>query len=216
MTDSSVRLRPLTLVAYGLPALPAAMLGLPLLVYLPAFYAETVGIGLTSVGAILLLARLWDGVTDPLVGFASDRTRTRFGRRRPWLFASLPLVLVGAWLLFRPPVGAGAGHLLLWSFIVYLGWTMMQIPHQAWGAELSTDYGERARITAAREAFALAGVIVAASLPAMLPLLGLAAPEAGVAAALGAHGRLERTDLGARQTFNVGDAVRGRGRMDCV
>lgn len=139
MTEPSARLRPLTLVAYGLPALPAAMLGLPLLVYLPSFYAETVGIGLTGAGAILLLARLWDGVTDPLVGFLSDRTRTRIGRRRPWLIASLPLVLVGAWLLFRPPEGAGAAHLLLWSFVVYLGWTMMQIPHQAWGAELSAD-----------------------------------------------------------------------------
>jgi glycoside/pentoside/hexuronide:cation symporter, GPH family len=186
VTAPSAPLRPLTLVAYGLPALPAAMLGLPLLVYLPAFYAENVGIGLTSVGAILLLARLWDGVTDPLVGFLGDRTRSRIGRRRPWMIAALPLVLVGAWLLFRPPEGAGAGHLLLWSFVVYLGWTMMQIPHQAWGAELSTDYAERARITAVREAFALVGVIVAASLPAMLPLLGLAAPAAGVAAALGA------------------------------
>lgn len=162
------------------------MLGLPLLVYLPGFYAETVGIGLTAVGAILLLARIWDGVTDPLVGFLSDRTRTRFGRRRPWLIAALPLVLVGAWLLFRPPEGAGAWHLLVWSFVVYLGWTMMQIPHQAWGAELSGDYGERARIAAMREAFALCGVIVAAALPAVLPALGLADEGTGAAGALAA------------------------------
>ncbi len=76
------------LLAYGAPALPAAMLGLPLLVYLPSFYAETIGLGLTSVGAILLLARLWDVVTDPLVGVLSDRTRSRIGRRRPWLAIS--------------------------------------------------------------------------------------------------------------------------------
>ncbi len=162
------------------------MLGLPLLVYLPGFYAEQVGIGLTAVGAILLLARLWDGVTDPLIGFLSDRTRSRFGRRRPWMIASLPLVLAGAWLLFRPPPEAGALHLLVWSFVVYLGWTMMQIPHQAWGAELSDDYAERARIAATREGFALGGVIVAASLPALLPALGLAPADAGSAAALAA------------------------------
>jgi len=174
------------LIAYASPALPAAMLGLPLLVYLPGFYAETVGIGLSAVGAVLLLARIWDGVTDPLVGFLSDRTRSRFGRRRPWLVASLPLVLVGAWLLFRPPEGAGAWHLLVWSFVVYLGWTMMQIPHQAWGAELSGDYGERARIAAAREAFALCGVIVAAALPAILPALGFGSESAGAGAALAA------------------------------
>ncbi len=173
-------------MAYGAPALPAAMLGLPLLVYLPTFYAQTVGLGLTAVGAILLLARLWDVVTDPLVGLLSDRTRSRIGRRRPWLIAALPLVLVGVWFLFRPPQGVGGGYLLGWIFVVYLGWTMMQIPHQAWGAELSDDYGERARITAMREGFGLVGVIVAASLPALLPALGWAPADAGAAAALGA------------------------------
>ncbi len=172
------------LFAYGLPALPAAMLGLPLLVYLPTFYAETVGLGLTSVGAILLGARLWDVVTDPLVGWLSDRTRTRIGRRRPWLIASLPLVLAGVWFLFVPPAGAGATHLLVWTFVVYLGWTMMQIPHQAWGAELVDDYAGRTRIMGAREGFGLVGVIVAASLPAILPAVGLASTDAGPGAAL--------------------------------
>ena len=162
------------------------MLGLPLLVYLPSFYAQTVGLGLTAVGAILLLARLWDVVTDPLVGWLSDRTRSRLGRRRPWLIAALPLVLVGVWFLFRPSPGVGGAYLLVWIFVVYLGWTMMQIPHQAWGAELSDDYAERARITATREGFGLVGVIVAASLPALLPALGWAPNGAGAAAALGA------------------------------
>ncbi len=186
MTEPPHRLPRRVLLAYSLPALPAAMLGLPLLVYLPGFYAEQMGIGLSAVGAVMLLARLWDGATDPLIGFLSDRTRGRLGRRRPWLIASLPLVLAGAWMLFRPPEGAGVAHLLVWSFVVYLGWTMMQIPHQAWGAELSDDYAERARITATREGFALVGVIVAASLPATLPALGLASPADGAAAALGA------------------------------
>jgi Na+/melibiose symporter-like transporter len=162
------------------------MLGLPLLVHLPGFYAQEMGIGLTAVGTILLFARLWDGVTDPLIGFLSDRTRTRFGRRRPWMIASLPLVLAGAWFLFRPPEGAGASHLLVWSFVVYLGWTMMQIPHQAWGAELSTDYAERARIAATRESFALAGVVLAASLPALLAASGAGDVPPGPGAALAA------------------------------
>ncbi|MFZ9634297.1 MAG: MFS transporter, partial [Alphaproteobacteria bacterium] len=148
------------LLAYGAPALPAAMLGLPMLVYLPGFWAETMGLGLATTGAMLLLARLWDGVTDPVVGHLSDRTRGRLGRRKPWLAASLPLVLAGAWMLFRPPEGAGAAYLLAWSFVLYLGWTMMQVPHQAWGAELSEDYAARARVAAWRAGFALSRVIL--------------------------------------------------------
>lgn len=182
---SQARLPARILLAYGAPALPAAMLGLPMLVYLPGFWAGTMGLGLTATGAMLLLARLWDVATDPVVGMLSDRTRGRLGRRKPWLAASLPLVLAGAWMLFRPPAGAGAGHLLAWSFVLYLGWTMMQVPHQAWGAELSEDYAERARIAAWREGFALCGVILAASLPALLPALGLAGAQDGAAAALG-------------------------------
>ncbi|MBL8698771.1 MAG: MFS transporter [Alphaproteobacteria bacterium] len=179
-----VALPRLTLLAYGAPALPAAMLGLPLLVHLPTFYAQELGLGLSVVGFVMLAARIWDVATDPLVGMLSDRTRTRFGRRRPWLVAALPLVLAGVWFLFRPPVEAGAAHLLAWILVVYLGWTMLQVPHQAWGAELSDDYAERARIAATREGFGLAGVVVAVLLPAALPILGLVEPSRGVAAGL--------------------------------
>jgi Na+/melibiose symporter-like transporter len=105
-------------------------------------------------------------ITDPLVGWACDRTRTALGRRRPWLIASLPVVLLAVWFLFLPPPGVGAGYLLVWTMVVYVGWTMMTIPHQAWGAELATDYAQRSRITAAREAFVIVGTVVAVAMPA--------------------------------------------------
>jgi len=160
------------LAAYGLPGLPAAALGVPLYVFLPTFYAEEVGLPLTAVGGALLLARLWDVVTDPVVGALSDRTGGRFGRRRPWLVASLPLLVVSVWMLFRPLDGAGIGYLTLWSFALYLGWTMLALPHGAWGAELSDDYHERARISAAREVAVVLGTLVAAGLPAVIGLAG--------------------------------------------
>lgn len=160
------------LAAYGLPGLPAAALGVPLYVFLPTFYAEEVGLPLTAVGAALLLARLWDVVTDPVVGALSDRSHGRFGRRRPWLLASLPLLVVSVWMLFRPLDGAGIGYLTLWSFALYLGWTMLALPHGAWGAELSGDYHERARISAAREVAVVLGTLVAAGLPAVIGLAG--------------------------------------------
>src|SRR5690554_6115724 len=156
------------LAAYGLPGLPMAALGLPLFIYLPTFYAADLGLNLTAVGAVLLLARLWDGVTDPAVGVLSDRTRSRWGRRRPWMVAGLPVTLLAMCMLFVPPQGAGIAHLLGWSMLLYLGWTMISLPHSAWGAELSPDYHERSRITASRELFVVLGTLIAAGLPSLV------------------------------------------------
>jgi Na+/melibiose symporter-like transporter len=164
------------LAAYALPALPAAMLGLPLLIFLPAFYVETTALSLTAIGSVLLAARLWDVAVDPAIGALSDRTRTRFGRRKPWILAALPFVLLGSYMLFDPPADAGTGYLLLWLLVVYLGWSMVQIPHQAWGAELSSDYAERSRIAAWRETLTVVGVAIAASLPTVAVQTGLLRP----------------------------------------
>ncbi|MEK9661169.1 MAG: MFS transporter, partial [Alphaproteobacteria bacterium] len=79
------------LVAYGALGLPLALLALPLYLVLPAYYADGLGLGLAAVGGALLAARLWDVVTDPLVGMLSDRRFGAFGRRKPWLAAGLPV-----------------------------------------------------------------------------------------------------------------------------
>jgi glycoside/pentoside/hexuronide:cation symporter, GPH family len=170
------RLSAIRLVAYGGLGLPLAALNLPLYVYLPAFYAETAGLGLATVGAVLLAARLLDALSDPLVGELGDRTRSRLGRRRPWLLLACPLLLVSTWLLFRPPLPVSAGYLLFWSCAAYLAWTLMLLPYTAWGAELSPDYHERSRIAGAREGCVIAGILLAAGLPV---LLGIPAEERG-------------------------------------
>lgn len=170
------------LIAYGLPGLPLAVLGLPLFIYLPTFYAETVGLDLATVGLILLIARLWDVVTDPIVGALSDRTSGRFGRRRPWIIGAAPLLGLSIWFLFVPPPGAGVGHLLVWSIALYLAWTMVQLPHAAWGAELSRDYHQRSRITGTREALVIIGTLLAAATPVILA--GEDGREAGLGAVL--------------------------------
>jgi Na+/melibiose symporter-like transporter len=154
--------------AYGLPAAPLAIVGLPLNVFLPAFWAETMGLSLALVGGVLLATRLSDVLTDPLIGWLSDRTQGRLGRRRPWILAALPIGGPALWYLFVPPVGAGAPHLFVCAALLYLAWTMIAVPHAAWGAELSTDYAERTRIAGWRESFTIVGVLVSAALPALL------------------------------------------------
>ncbi|MFM2042002.1 MAG: hypothetical protein RLY86_578 [Pseudomonadota bacterium] len=156
------------LMAYALPALPLAALTLPVYILLPAHYAG-LGLSLALIGQLLLLARLWDGVTDPLVGWLSDRTHAftggRFGRRKPWVLAGLPLTMAGLWFLLVPPVQPGALYLVGWSMLLYLGWTMMIVPFTAWGAEMSGDYDERTRISAWREGFVVIGTVAALVLP---------------------------------------------------
>jgi len=88
---------------YGLPALPLAVMGIPMYLFLPGFYGQT--LGLTAVGVALLVARLWDVITDPLIGSLGDRINTRWGRRRPLIAAGTPILLVSAWALFQPPEG---------------------------------------------------------------------------------------------------------------
>ena len=158
------------LAAYALPGVPLAALTLPVYIYLPAYYAENLGLGFSLVGGLLLAARLFDVVTDPIVGALSDRWHSRWGRRRPWLVAGLPLMLVAMFQLFLPPADAGPAHLLGWTLALYLGWTIVLLPYAAWGAELSTDYNERSRIVGAREACIVVGTVLAAALPSVLPL----------------------------------------------
>lgn len=160
------------LFAYGFLTLPLAIAGLPIAFYVPPLYTQELGLDLAQVGAVLMLARITDVFTDPLVGFLSDRLPTRFGRRRPWILAGIPVMMLGTWMVFVPSNGVTPLYLLVWISILYLGWTLVAIPYGAWGAELSTDYHQRSRITGAREIFTVAGLIVAGVVP---PALGGAA-----------------------------------------
>ena len=158
-------LKPVRLLAYGLPGLPLAALGLPLYIYLPTYYARDMALGAGVVGTVLLLARLFDVITDPLVGMMNDRWQWRGWRRRLAMVAGTPFLLLGTWLLFQPPSDVGPGWLLMGTLLAYWGWTLISIPHAAWGAELSPDYHERSRLAASREGFQALGVLVALTLP---------------------------------------------------
>lgn len=131
---------------FASPQLALATLGLPIVIYLPAYYAGPLGLGLVATGLIFMIARLWDVVTDPLLGWAADRFPTRYGRRKIWMVVSTPPMAIAAYLICFPPAGAGAVYLTFWLFFIYIFWTMISLCHIAWAAELSDDYDERSKI----------------------------------------------------------------------
>ncbi len=189
------------LLAYALPAFPLAALTFPFYVLAPEFYAREVGIPIATVGFVLLAVRTIDAVTDPLAGLAADWSRPAFGRRRTWVLVAAPLVALAAWFVLRPPAGAGALYLFAWAFALSLAWTALNVPYQAWGAELSRSYEGRTRVAAFREAMTVTGTLLALVVPAvvqqqtgdartglaaMAVILAVAAPLAAIIAVMGA------------------------------
>lgn len=165
-----------TLAAFAGPAAPIAAMGLPLFVYLPPFYAKEIGLGLGVVGTVFMISRFWDVLTDPVLGVLSDRFESRLGRRRHWIILAVPIILLAVYQIFMPPGfvpgPVGAGYLLVWLVVLYVGWTLITISHVAWGAELSPDYDERSRVQGWRQGTLIAGMITVLILPAIIEAIG--------------------------------------------
>lgn len=152
-------------VAYGIFGLPLAFVALPIYVHVPHLYSSAFGMSLALVGTVLLIARLGDAVVDPLIGYVSDR----WPQRKLSIALAVPALALGLWGLLRPLSEApGAIWLVSMLTLVYLGYSLASVNHNAWGAELSNDPHERTRITATREGFGLAGVVLASVLPGLL------------------------------------------------
>ncbi len=154
------------LLSYGALGLPLAFAALPIYVHVPRLYAEGLGLSLALVGAVLLAARIVDAVTDPLIGWANDR----LPRRRLWIALALPALGAGMVGLLAPPAGAGALWLFALLVLVSLAYSVATIAYHAWGAEVAATPDARTRFVASREAFALAGVMLAAALPGVLAM----------------------------------------------
>lgn len=163
-----------SLLAYGGLGLPLAMAALPIYVHVPKFYADTLGLSLASIGFLLLLARAFDAVQDPLLGYWSDRTRQTGRGRGVWIGVGAPLLALGMVGLFVPPDLSTTGlsvWLVLMLLVVYTAYSMITISYQAHGAEMSADPNERTRIVSFREGLGLVGVFLAAALPEILAKL---------------------------------------------
>ena len=129
--------------------------------FLLFYYTQVVGLSGALTGQAIMIALLFDAVTDPLAGVLSDRFESRWGRRHPFMYASALPMSAAFYLVFAPPAGLGQMGLFLWlstfAVLCRLSMTLFHVPHLALGAELSTDYEERTRIVVFRTVFSRIG-----------------------------------------------------------
>lgn len=159
---------------YGVLGLPLAFGALPIYLFVPDLYARSGLLGLSVIGIVLLLTRLLDAVADPCFGWLIDRYP-----RKPMLYATLIPFGLGFIALFSPTLIASTNP-AVWLFATLafctLGFSGAMIAYQAWGSDLGADSVERLRLTGSREAFILAGVVIAAVIPTLVsgdPIAGM-------------------------------------------
>ncbi|HQL42447.1 MAG TPA: MFS transporter [Spirochaetota bacterium] len=125
-------------------------------------------------GTIFLIAKIWDAVSDPMMGYISDRTKSRWGRKRPYLlFGALPLGICMALLFYTPALEGSSKtmYALVMFLLVCTAYTVVNIPYGALTANLTLDTNERSRLTGYRMFFAILGTLFVAG--ATKPLVGL-------------------------------------------
>lgn len=153
-----------TITAYGAPAVGAGYMYLLLSLYMMKFATDVLLIAPAVMGMIYSASRIWDAVSDPLVGYLSDRTTTRLGRRRTWLLISSLPIAITFYMVFAPPQWLEGPTLIAWVAVAVIGFysamTLFFVPHLSLGAELSDDYHERSRMFGARHAAYILGSIL--------------------------------------------------------
>ncbi len=158
------------ILIYSSPVLGVFMASMLVGFYLLKFSTDVLLIAPATIGTLLLVARIWDAVTDPAAGWLSDRTNTRLGRRRPWFLGSALPLGCSIVMLWSPPESLEGGYLTAWVgcsiILFYTAYTAFRVPHIAMGAELSRGYHDRTRVFGIMQAtesfgmFAAAGVLV--------------------------------------------------------
>ena len=136
--------------AYSAPRIGMGIMGVLFGTYLMKFSTDVLLIAPAAMGTILAASRLWDGVSDPVAGYLSDRTRSRFGRRRIWMFSAAIPLGAGLVMIWSPPTGLDAVWLMVWIAVALLFYetatTAFFVPHSAMAVELTPNYHERTRL----------------------------------------------------------------------
>ncbi|MAI16982.1 MAG: MFS transporter, partial [Gammaproteobacteria bacterium] len=110
--------------SYAAVALPAGAMAMPIAVYLPPLYGESLGLSLATVGLVFTLARIWDVITDPIMGVAIDKYGSRWGQYKHWIAVAIPILMLAVYMVFLPSEdSASALYLGGWLLVLYVGYT---------------------------------------------------------------------------------------------
>ncbi len=170
MTDHS--LTNIDRALYGLGQTAEGIKNIALAVFIMFYYNNLLGLDPLLAGTAMLIALIVDSITDPLIGALSDRWRSRWGRRHPFMYAAILPLTVLFYLLFAPPQGLSQWQLFGWlttfGILARLALTFYVVPHLAMGAELSRDYKARTGLVAWRQAANSAGAMLTYALAFMV------------------------------------------------
>lgn len=160
-------------VGYGLGDMASSMFWKIFSAYLPFFYTNVFGLPLELAGVLFLVTKIWDAVSDPVMGILADRTRSRWGKYRPWLlFMSVPFALCGVLLLTTPDFGATGKA--VWAFVTYILmmtiYTGINVPYGSLLGVMTEDSTEKTVFSSYRMFFAYVGSFIV--LGAWEPLVG--------------------------------------------
>jgi glycoside/pentoside/hexuronide:cation symporter, GPH family len=177
MSEPSGKLNKRTKIFYGIGDLGNAVVNSAIQFFLMKFYTDGALILPALAGNALLIGKIWDAINDPLFGWLTDRTKSRFGKRRVFmLFGAIPLAIAIALLWFVPVVNR------VWTFVWIAAtfilfdtvWTLTNVPYYALTSELTDDYDERSSLTTYRMTMAVPAYLVGAALtPAIVGLFAL-------------------------------------------
>ncbi len=158
---------------WGFGSLGLAVILNTLNVLLIAYLTLVVGIEPATAGSLILIAKLYDVLTDLPMGWLSDRTRSRWGKRRPYLFAAALITPLALFLLYSPPVGDPKTYVLACLLLYASGYTLFNVPYLSMPAELCPDTHIRSRMVAWRSLFIAGGTLFGVSIaPFMVGQLG--------------------------------------------
>jgi glycoside/pentoside/hexuronide:cation symporter, GPH family len=173
------KLSRLTKFLYGISDFSFAFTDTTMQVLFAIYMTDVVGLSLSNAALVILIGRVWDAIDDPVFGFVTDKTRTRWGRRRPYLlFGAIPFALTFVMLWYRPPTDNAILLTVYYTAAYFLYdtfYTMITMPFFALTPELTQDYDERTSLTMYRMAFSIIGSLAAFTIP--LLIIGKMHPE---------------------------------------